>query len=120
MVQRIAGLLGALGRFATVAPPPIWSPGSRRRPATSTADQVLGLDNAGKTTILKKLSDEEISHIMPTQGAAGRRAAAKPAPAPPPARTRSSTGTPYQSRNPPAAYLTGTACTRLQALTSSR
>jgi ADP-ribosylation factor-like protein 3 len=30
--------------------------------------QVLGLDNAGKTTILKKLSDEEISHIMPTQG----------------------------------------------------
>nr|QXF29023.1 Arl3 [Vischeria sp. CAUP Q 202] len=29
---------------------------------------VLGLDNAGKTTILKKLSDEDISHIMPTQG----------------------------------------------------
>ena len=29
---------------------------------------VLGLDNAGKTTILKKLSDEEITHIMPTQG----------------------------------------------------
>lgn len=29
---------------------------------------LLGLDNAGKTTILKKLSDEEISHIMPTQG----------------------------------------------------
>eukprot|EP00501_MAST-03F_sp_TOSAG23-6_P000926 GSMAST32.ASY1.ANO1.962.1 assembled CDS len=29
---------------------------------------VLGLDNAGKTTILKKLSKEEISHIMPTQG----------------------------------------------------
>jgi ADP-ribosylation factor-like protein 3 len=28
----------------------------------------LGLDNAGKTTILKTLSDEEISHIMPTQG----------------------------------------------------
>jgi ADP-ribosylation factor-like protein 3 len=27
---------------------------------------VLGLDNAGKTTILKTLSDEEISHIMPT------------------------------------------------------
>ena len=29
---------------------------------------VLGLDNAGKTTILKKLSKEEIAHIMPTQG----------------------------------------------------
>ncbi len=28
---------------------------------------VLGLDNAGKTTILKKLSDEDVSHIMPTQ-----------------------------------------------------
>lgn len=30
--------------------------------------KVLGLDNSGKTTILKKLSDEEIDHIMPTQG----------------------------------------------------
>lgn len=29
---------------------------------------VLGLDNAGKTTILKKLSEEDIQHIMPTQG----------------------------------------------------
>merc|ERR1719222_1812698 len=29
---------------------------------------MLGLDNGGKTTILKKLSDEDISHIMPTQG----------------------------------------------------
>jgi ADP-ribosylation factor-like protein 3 len=29
---------------------------------------LLGLDNAGKTTILKKLSDEDITHIMPTQG----------------------------------------------------
>jgi ADP-ribosylation factor-like protein 3 len=29
---------------------------------------ILGLDNAGKTSILKKLSDEDISHIMPTQG----------------------------------------------------
>merc|ERR1719298_75234 len=29
---------------------------------------VLGLDNAGKTTILKKLSEEDISTIMPTQG----------------------------------------------------
>jgi len=29
---------------------------------------VLGLDNAGKTTILKKLSNEEITNVMPTQG----------------------------------------------------
>ena len=29
---------------------------------------VLGLDNAGKTTILKAMSDEDINTIMPTQG----------------------------------------------------
>ena len=29
---------------------------------------VLGLDNAGKTTILKSLSEEDTSTIMPTQG----------------------------------------------------
>ncbi|XP_063676897.1 ADP-ribosylation factor-like protein 3 [Bolinopsis microptera] len=29
---------------------------------------LLGLDNAGKTTILKALADEDITHIMPTQG----------------------------------------------------
>ena len=29
---------------------------------------VLGLDNAGKTTILKALSQEEVSNVMPTQG----------------------------------------------------
>lgn len=29
---------------------------------------VLGLDNAGKTTILKKMSKEDISSVMPTQG----------------------------------------------------
>eukprot|EP00992_Anisonema_acinus_P014413 TRINITY_DN9276_c0_g1_i1.p1 TRINITY_DN9276_c0_g1~~TRINITY_DN9276_c0_g1_i1.p1 ORF type:complete len:179 (-),score=55.98 TRINITY_DN9276_c0_g1_i1:171-707(-) len=28
----------------------------------------LGLDNAGKTTCLKKLSDEDVTHISPTQG----------------------------------------------------
>uniref|UniRef100_A0A7E4W2Q8 ADP-ribosylation factor-like protein 3 n=1 Tax=Panagrellus redivivus TaxID=6233 RepID=A0A7E4W2Q8_PANRE len=29
---------------------------------------LLGLDNAGKTTILKKLAAEDINHITPTQG----------------------------------------------------
>lgn len=29
---------------------------------------MLGLDNSGKTSILKRLSDEDITHIMPTQG----------------------------------------------------
>ena len=29
---------------------------------------VLGLDNAGKTTILKRLSEENIDNIEPTQG----------------------------------------------------
>eukprot|EP00163_Fabomonas_tropica_P032925 TRINITY_DN8452_c0_g2_i4.p3 TRINITY_DN8452_c0_g2~~TRINITY_DN8452_c0_g2_i4.p3 ORF type:complete len:180 (+),score=60.29 TRINITY_DN8452_c0_g2_i4:228-767(+) len=29
---------------------------------------LLGLDNAGKTTCLKKMSEEDITHIMPTQG----------------------------------------------------
>ncbi|EGD75052.1 ARL1 protein [Salpingoeca rosetta] len=29
---------------------------------------VLGLDNAGKTTILKKLADEDLKNITPTQG----------------------------------------------------
>jgi ADP-ribosylation factor-like protein 3 len=29
---------------------------------------LLGLDNAGKTTILKLLANEDISHISPTQG----------------------------------------------------
>ena len=29
---------------------------------------VLGLDNSGKTTILKAMSEEDISTIMPTQG----------------------------------------------------
>merc|ERR1712226_406216 len=29
---------------------------------------LLGLDNAGKTTLLKNLASEDISHITPTQG----------------------------------------------------
>ncbi|CAN7999667.1 unnamed protein product, partial [Ixodes pacificus] len=29
---------------------------------------LLGLDNAGKTTILKKLASEDVAHITPTQG----------------------------------------------------
>jgi ADP-ribosylation factor-like protein 3 len=29
---------------------------------------VLGLDNAGKTTILKAMSEEDVTNIMPTQG----------------------------------------------------
>lgn len=42
-----------------------------RRRSTSQKEArliVLGLDNSGKTTILKKLSNEDISHIMPSQG----------------------------------------------------
>lgn len=29
---------------------------------------LLGLDNAGKTTLLKKLASEDVNHITPTQG----------------------------------------------------
>lgn len=29
---------------------------------------VLGLDNAGKTTILKSISEESITNLSPTQG----------------------------------------------------
>jgi len=29
---------------------------------------LLGLDNAGKTSVMRRLSDEEIENIMPTQG----------------------------------------------------
>ena len=41
----------------------------RAKPAPKEACLlILGLDNAGKTCILKKLCDEDITHIMPTQG----------------------------------------------------
>ena len=40
---------------------------------------VLGLDNSGKTTALKKLADEDITHTMPTQGASVRLFSASPA-----------------------------------------
>lgn len=39
-----------------------------KRPETEARLLVLGLDNSGKTTILKKLSDEDITQIAPTQG----------------------------------------------------
>jgi ADP-ribosylation factor-like protein 3 len=39
-----------------------------KRPETEARLLILGLDNSGKTTILKKLSEEDISHITPTQG----------------------------------------------------
>ena len=29
---------------------------------------ILGLDNGGKSTILKKFNNEEITHVMPTEG----------------------------------------------------
>ena len=29
---------------------------------------ILGLDNGGKTTILKKFNNEEINYVMPTEG----------------------------------------------------
>ena len=37
---------------------------------------VLGLDNAGKTTILKSLSDEDIRQITPTQVGGGWKTSA--------------------------------------------
>lgn len=41
----------------------------RLRPTPKEARIViLGLDNAGKTCILKKLSDEEVKNLVPTQG----------------------------------------------------
>merc|ERR1712188_235915 len=39
-----------------------------KRSETEVRILMLGLDNSGKTSILKKLSDEDINHITPTQG----------------------------------------------------
>merc|ERR1712196_640055 len=39
-----------------------------KRSDTEVRILMLGLDNSGKTSILKKLSDEDITTIMPTQG----------------------------------------------------
>lgn len=39
-----------------------------KRPETEARIIVLGLDNAGKTTILRKLSDQDITQVTPTQG----------------------------------------------------
>jgi GTPase SAR1 family protein len=39
-----------------------------KRPETEARMLILGLDNSGKTTILKKLSEEDITQVMPTQG----------------------------------------------------
>eukprot|EP00073_Rattus_norvegicus_P055441 XP_017457941.1 PREDICTED: ADP-ribosylation factor-like protein 3 [Rattus norvegicus] len=39
---------------------------------------LLGLDNAGKTTLLKQLASEDISHITPTQVSAPGSGALSP------------------------------------------
>ncbi len=39
-----------------------------KRPETEARLLILGLDNSGKTTILKKLSEEDITQVTPTQG----------------------------------------------------
>ncbi|GMT07436.1 hypothetical protein PENTCL1PPCAC_29610, partial [Pristionchus entomophagus] len=49
------GLLALLRRF-------------KSQPTKEVRLLLLGLDNAGKTTILKKLADEDVSHIAPTHG----------------------------------------------------
>ena len=42
---------------------------SKKKSATRNVRMcVLGLDNAGKTTILKSLSNEDLQYVMPTQG----------------------------------------------------
>lgn len=40
----------------------------KKAPTREVKMLILGLDNAGKTTILKKMADEDISQISPTKG----------------------------------------------------
>ncbi|XP_040054140.1 ADP-ribosylation factor-like protein 3 [Gasterosteus aculeatus] len=40
----------------------------KRSPEREVRLLLLGLDNSGKTTLLKQLAEEDISHIAPTQG----------------------------------------------------
>lgn len=41
---------------------------TRSNTATEVRILLLGLDNAGKSSILKRLSDEDITSVKPTQG----------------------------------------------------
>ena len=59
-----AGGRGADGR----APLPPLRPFPSPPGAGQARILVLGLDNAGKTTVLKQLSDEDITNVTPTQG----------------------------------------------------
>merc|ERR1711865_977724 len=54
MGNRIMGLLSLLRKL--------------KKSETEVRILMGGLDNSGKTSILKRLSDEDITHIMPTQG----------------------------------------------------
>lgn len=51
---RVQGLLSILRRL-------------KQTPDQEVRLLLLGLDNAGKTTLLKQLAAEDISHITPTQ-----------------------------------------------------
>lgn len=44
----------------------LFSLGKRKPPMREVKMCVLGLDNSGKTTILRALSREEIQNVMPT------------------------------------------------------
>ena len=37
-------------------------------PATAETDSARGLDNAGKTTIVKKIMNEDVNSVSPTLG----------------------------------------------------
>lgn len=44
----------------------IFGGGKHKPPTKEVRMCVLGLDNSGKTTILRSLSNEEIQNVMPT------------------------------------------------------